>query len=293
MKRYIGLAVIGAALMGCELEDGGGAAQPSPLDEAMQHVEAASAGHVRDADFEGTLDEYQAAERDEARAALDEAILERGYRGIKLHPTTTLAHPAGEGTVALLRRCAELGVPALFHCGDDPYATPHAIEAGAREVPDCTVVMGHMGGYFHVDDAIAAAERQPNLMLETSAMPYPRKIAEAVSRVGSDRVLFGSDGPGCNPALEVRKITMLGLDADDERRILGGNAARLLGLEAASCSTRSCCSGRTASGRVYRSGWRTGSGSMGSWRRRLGRWTTTLDPPTRRLRCGWVRAVAD
>ncbi len=169
---------------------------------------------------------------DEARLILDEAIVERGFRGLKLHPTTSLSHPSSEGTVALLERCVELGIPALFHCGDDPYTTPQAIEAGARRVPDCTVVMGHMGGYFHVDDAIAAAERQPNVLLETSAMPYPWKIAEAVARLGAQRVLFGSDGPGCNPALEVQKITMLGLDARDERLILGGNAAHLLGLEA-------------------------------------------------------------
>ena len=169
--------------------------------------------------------------RQAARTALDRAVLEHGFRGVKLHPTTNLAHPAGDATVELMQRCAELDVPVLFHCGDDPYTTPQAIEAGAARVPGCTIVMGHMGGYFHVDDAIAAAVRQPNLILETSAMPYPHKIAEAVAAVGSGRVVFGSDGPGCSPALEVEKIRMLGLPADDERRILGDNAVALLGLE--------------------------------------------------------------
>lgn len=166
-----------------------------------------------------------------ARAALDRAVLDHGFRGVKLHPTTTLSHPAGDATVALMERAAELGVPVLFHCGDDPYTTPQAIEAGAALVPGCAVVMGHMGGYFHADDAIAAAVRQPNLYLETSAMPYPQKIAAAVEAVGAARVLFGSDGPGCNPALEVHKIRMLGLAPDQEGAVLGGNSARLLGLE--------------------------------------------------------------
>jgi len=170
--------------------------------------------------------------RDETIAALERAVSELGFRGVKLHPTTTLAHPAGDATVALMRRCGELGVPVLFHCGDDPYTTPQAIEVGARQAPDAAVVLGHMGGYFHVDDAIAAAERCPNLYLETSAMPYPRKIAEALDRLGSDRVLFGSDGPGCNPALEAQKVRMLRLAPDAERLVLGGNAAKLLSLEA-------------------------------------------------------------
>jgi predicted TIM-barrel fold metal-dependent hydrolase len=172
--------------------------------------------------------------RREAADALRRAVEEHGFRGVKLHPTTTLAHPAGEATVELMRQCGELGVPVLFHCGDDPYTTPQAVALGAREAPDTAVVMGHMGGYFHVDDAIAAAERYPNLYLETSAMPYPGKIAEAVARVGAARVVFGSDGPGCNPALEVQKVRILGLPTEDERMVLYGTAAGLLRLEAPS-----------------------------------------------------------
>ena len=38
-----------------------------------------------------------------------------------------------------------------------------------------------MGGYFHVDEALDVAEQHPNIVLETSAMPYPDKIAEAVN----------------------------------------------------------------------------------------------------------------
>ena len=120
--------------------------------------------------------------------------------------------------------------PALFHCGDDPYTTPQSIALGAAQAPDTVVVMGHMGGYFHVDDAIAMAERHPNLYLETSAMPYPEKIGLAIERIGADRVLFGSDGPGCNPMLEVEKIRLLALSRDVEAKVLGGNATRLLRL---------------------------------------------------------------
>ena len=168
----------------------------------------------------------------QAEDALRRAVDDYGFGGLKLHPTTTLAHPAGDPTVALLRRCGDLGVPVLFHCGDDPYTTPQAIAAAAVQAPDTTVVMGHMGGYFHVDEAIAAAERVENLVLETSAMPYPSKIADAVARIGAERVVFGSDGPGCNPALEVDKIRLAGLSPDAEALVRGGNAARLLRLEA-------------------------------------------------------------
>lgn len=154
-----------------------------------------------------------------------------GVRGVKLHPTTTLSYPAGDATVALLRRCGELGLPVLFHCGDDPYTTPETIGLAAEKAPDCQIVLGHMGGYLHVEEAIDEAQRRPNLILETSAMPYPELIREAVERVGPERVVFGSDGPGCNPSLEMEKVRRLALAPVAEALVLGGNAKRLLGLD--------------------------------------------------------------
>ena len=156
-----------------------------------------------------------------------------GVRGVKLHPTTTLAHPTGEPTLAVLRAAGKAGLPVLFHCGDDPYTTPQTLGLAAQAVPECAIVFGHMGGYFHVRDAIDTAVRFPNVYLETSAMPHPEMIRAAVEAVGAQRVLFGSDGPGCNPRLELAKVTSLALAADDEAAILGGNAARLLGVSPA------------------------------------------------------------
>jgi uncharacterized protein len=165
---------------------------------------------------------------DESAALLERAFSELGFKGLKLHPVTTIAHPAGADTLRLIRIAAAHNAPTLFHCGDEPLATPLAIEQAAEACPEATIILGHMGGYFHVDEAIDAAERRPNLVLETSAMPYPAKIREAVGRVGAARVLYASDGPACSPRIEVEKVRLAGLDPDDERLVLGENAAALL-----------------------------------------------------------------
>ncbi len=167
----------------------------------------------------------------ERMAELVARSVELGVRGVKLHPTTTLAHPAGDPTVALLRLAAAASLPALFHCGDDPYTTPQALGLAAERVPDCAIVFAHMGGYFHPLDAIEVAKRYDNVYLETSAMPYPELIRRAVGEIGAQRVLFGSDGPGCNPRLELQKVTGLGLAPDEEEAVVEGNARRLLRLE--------------------------------------------------------------
>lgn len=170
--------------------------------------------------------------RDEALGLLHRAVGELGFRGLKLHPVSTLAHPGGADTIALIRAAGGLGVPTLFHCGDEPLTTPESIAPAAAACPDSTIILGHMGGYFHVDEAIEVAERHPNIVLETSAMPYPDKIREAVDRIGPRRVVFGSDGPAASPVLERRKVELAGLAPDDARLVLGGNARVLLGVSA-------------------------------------------------------------
>jgi predicted TIM-barrel fold metal-dependent hydrolase len=159
-------------------------------------------------------------------------LLERafalGFKGLKLHPVSTLAHPAGEETLRLIRIAAAHNAPTLFHCGDEPMTTPLAVARAAAACPEATIILGHMGGYFHVDEAIDVAERHPNVLLETSAMPYPAKVAEAVARIGADRVLYASDGPACSPRIEVEKIRLAALAPDDERLVFADNTLRVL-----------------------------------------------------------------
>ena len=159
-------------------------------------------------------------------------LLERafalGFKGLKLHPVSTIAHPTSAETLRLIRVAADHRAPTLFHCGDEPMATPYAIAPAAAACPGATIVLGHMGGYFHVDDAIEVAAELENVVLETSAMPYPAKIREAVERVGASRVLYASDGPACSPRIEVEKVRLAGLSPEDERLVFADNALRIL-----------------------------------------------------------------
>ncbi len=167
-----------------------------------------------------------------SRDLLIRAVTELGFKGLKLHPVTTLQHPGGQATIELVRQAGDLGVPVLFHCGDEPLSTPLSVAQAAAACPEAVIILGHMGGYFHVDEALDAAEQHPNVVLETSAMPYPDKIRAAVDRVGPERVVFGSDGPVSSPALERQKVAIADLGASEAAAVMGGNAARLLRIPA-------------------------------------------------------------
>jgi uncharacterized protein len=165
---------------------------------------------------------------DRAVAFLEEAITHFGFRGLKLHPVSTIAHPASKESLALIRKAAAHKAPTLFHCGDEPMTTPYAVALAAEAVPEATIILGHMGGYVHVDDALDVAERYPNIILETSAMPYPSRVKEAVDRIGADRVIYASDGPLVVPSIEVEKVRLAGLDADSLAKVLGLNTLKLI-----------------------------------------------------------------
>ena len=147
-----------------------------------------------------------------SRSRCSSGRFELGFKGLKLHPVSTIAHPAGEDTLRLIRVAAAHDAPTLFHCGDEPMATPLAIAPAAAACPEATIILGHMGGYFHVDEAIEVAEQH--------AEPRARDLGDALSgedprggrALGAERVLYASDGPACSPRIEVEKVRLAGLD---------------------------------------------------------------------------------
>jgi len=151
-------------------------------------------------------------------------------KGLKLHPISNLVKPFAPLCVELIRKAGELGVPVFTHCGDKIPALPLQIAKAAALCPDTTIIC-HMGGYFHADDMLRCAQRQPNLVLDTSSTPYPRIVRKAIELLGANRVVFATDNPAGDPVSELEKIRMLNLPPDVEERVLWKNIAELIHLE--------------------------------------------------------------
>jgi len=165
---------------------------------------------------------------EEAQQLFRKAIEEYGFKGLKLHPAGNRCHPARQETIDLIHLATRYRAPVLFHCGDEELTLPLQIAEAAKTCPEATIILGHCGGYFHTSDAVRVAERYPNIILETSAMPYPRLIKETVERIGAARVLYASDGPGCDPTIEVHKVKLAGLTTDDQEAVFYRNIRRIL-----------------------------------------------------------------
>ncbi len=162
---------------------------------------------------------------------LEELCERYPVRGVKLHPAHYTLYPYGQLTVDLCKRAGELGLPVLFHCGDEMMCLPLQIGELAKKCPDTIIIMAHMGGFAHTRDAIEMAKRYPNVYIDTSEVPLVKEIKWCVDELGAKRVLFGTDAPFCDPMVEIKKVLLAGLTEEQLDHIMYKNAVRLMGLE--------------------------------------------------------------
>ena len=159
--------------------------------------------------------------------------LERGARGIKLHPRAeqfTLDHPALEPVFAL---AAERRLPVMVHAGRGiPALGRHAVEACGRH-PDMRLILAHAG----ISDLAwiwRVSGDHPNLFFDTSWWA-PSDVQALFALVAPGQILMASDAPYGSPTwaavMAARNALQAGLDAEQTRAVLGAQALRLVNGE--------------------------------------------------------------
>lgn len=153
---------------------------------------------------------------------LSQAVRQWGFRGLKVHGFEAM--PTREVCEAARR----LALPMLVDVG----GKAHVIDLFAQQYPDVNFIIPHLGSF--ADDwraherVVEQLVRYPNVHADTSGVRRFDYIVAAIKRAGPRKLLFGSDGPWLHPGLELHKIRLLGLSANDEALVLGGNALRLM-----------------------------------------------------------------
>lgn len=180
----------------------------------------------------------------DAAVAEVERCLSLGARGIgELHADTQDWSPENpDGLRRLMALAEEAAVPVVVHASEPVghrypgkgEITPERLLALAAAFPGVTFVFAHFGGglpFYALMPEVAGA--LSNTYFDTAAAPFlyrPDVYAVSVAAAGSDRILFGSDFPLIRQGRALHEARETRLTDAELARVLGGNAAELMGV---------------------------------------------------------------
>lgn len=119
--------------------------------------------------------------------------------GMKIHPSLAGPMPTSERMFELIDLAKKHHLPVIIHTGTFPFPLCEgadnalALEPVIRAFPEVPIVLAHIGWDQH-DHVLALGHDYPNVFTDTS-WQSPQIIREAISAMGVERVLFGSDFP--------------------------------------------------------------------------------------------------
>jgi predicted TIM-barrel fold metal-dependent hydrolase len=207
--------------------------------DAPERLEAANrfVGSLDPAHFVGFGTVHAARSPEENVASLRE----NGLRGVKVHPLFQ-GYPLNDPRLWDVLAALEGEFVCLFHVGretpdgPDELATSKMVADIARAFPRLSIIAAHLGGYHTLEAALEHVIGLGGVYLDTSWPPSigsvdRAAVRAAIERHGPERVVFATDWPMADPAVEIGAIEALGLPDDETQAILGGTLADLLGLD--------------------------------------------------------------
>ena len=174
-------------------------------------------------------------------------VTEYGVRGFKFHPSLQAFSPDDPSCYPLWEAIEELGVPALFHTGQNGigaglpggrgiklrYSNPLLLDDVAADFPGLSVVLAHPSVPWQAE-AISMATHKANVFIDLSGWRpkyFPPELVRAAGGMLRSKVLFGTDYPLITPERWLEDFAELGIKPELLDGILKHNAAGVLGLD--------------------------------------------------------------
>ncbi len=119
--------------------------------------------------------------------------VERGFKGLKLHPVSQEFEFDDERVVRLFEMAAEADLPVLVHAGFAMQRIVEPLLPTVRRLPGLRLILGH-SAMVELLAAIRAFEDNPNILFETSVVKA-KDLFVLFCSLGPSRICYGSDVP--------------------------------------------------------------------------------------------------
>ena len=171
---------------------------------------------------------------------------ELGFVGVSLQPAFFHTAIDDRRLYPVYAKTAELGLVAFVHTGINygtthPFGNDHPmlLDQVACDFPGLRIVAAH-AGWPWTAEMVAVARKHANVYLEFGGLA-PKYIAAPgsgwevmyrfMNSVLQDQILFGTDWPAFEIGRALAEWRAMELKNTVREKLLGGNAARLFGLE--------------------------------------------------------------
>ena len=155
--------------------------------------------------------------------------LDRGARGIKLHPRAQGFLLNDERLAPVFSLAAERRVPILIHGGRGLPPIADHLARLADAYPEAQLIIAH-GGIADLAALCAAFSGRPGVFVDTSVWS-PIDLLDVFGRFSPEQILYASDYPyGQQPSsllISIRTALAAGFEEEDLRNLLGGSADRI------------------------------------------------------------------
>jgi uncharacterized protein len=122
-----------------------------------------------------------------------ERCIERGFRGLKLHPVSQRFELDDERVVRLFGMAAEADLPVLVHAGFAMCRVAEPLLSTVEAYPELRLILGH-ASMVEILEAVRAFEDNANVLFETSVVGA-KDLYVLFGTMDASRICYGSDIP--------------------------------------------------------------------------------------------------
>ncbi|MBI2880833.1 MAG: amidohydrolase [Candidatus Tectomicrobia bacterium] len=184
-----------------------------------------------------------------AVAEVERSARELSLKGVKFQQAIQDFYPNDRKCYPIYEKCAELGLPVVFHMGhtgvgagipggagirlDQTRPIP-CLDDVARDFPELTLIGAHPGWPWH-DELLSVVLHKANVYMDLSGWSpkyFPPSVIQYANTLLQDKVLFGTDYPLLTPERWLRDFEAAPFKEEVRKKILLENARKVLKIDA-------------------------------------------------------------